>query len=121
MQPIELILVSVAASVVGQLTLKSGMARLGPLALGQGSVAGLVWRIFSHPRIWLGLALFGVGTFFWLIALSRVQLAFAYPFLSLSYVLVVLASWALLHENLSGWRLIGIAAICFGVYYISVG
>jgi multidrug transporter EmrE-like cation transporter len=116
MYPVVLILASVMLGVVGQLVLKTGVARLGPLALGNGQIVGTVRGIVTNVRIWAGLGLYGISTFLWLIALSQVELGYAYPFISLSYVLILIASWTLFHEEISALRLFGVIAICFGVY-----
>ena len=113
-----LILASVALGVVGQLALKVGVTRLGVLSVGDRGVAV---RLMSKPLIWVGLGVYGLGTFFWLAALSRVELGYAYPFLSLSYVLVVFASWLFLRERLSTTRLLGVAVICVGVCAVAGG
>jgi multidrug transporter EmrE-like cation transporter len=119
MQPIVLILLSVSLGVVGQLVLKAGVARLGALSLGESGALRVGWRISTNPVIWAGLATYGLGTFFWLIALSRVELGYAYPFLSLSYVLVMLTSWIVFKEQMSLLRLVGVGVICFGVYAVA--
>jgi multidrug transporter EmrE-like cation transporter len=119
MQPVVLILLSVCLGVVGQLVLKAGVARLGALSLGHDGAMQVARRIVTNPVIWAGLATYALGTFFWLIALSRVELGYAYPFLSLSYVLVMLTSWILFKEQLSWLRLVGVAVICFGVYAVA--
>ena len=121
MQPVVLILLSVFLGVVGQLVLKAGVGRLGALALGGTGVHRVAWRVFTNPIIWGGLATYGLGTFFWLIALSRVELGYAYPFLSLSYVLVMVAAWIFFKEQVSLPRLLGVAVICFGVYAVAGG
>ena len=120
MQPVVLILLSVFLGVLGQLVLKAGVGRMGALSLG-GGVHRVAWRVFTNPVIWAGLATYGLGTFFWLIALSRVELGYAYPFLSLSYVLVMVASWIFFKERASLPRLLGVAIICFGVYAVAGG
>jgi multidrug transporter EmrE-like cation transporter len=112
---VALILVSVLLGVIGQLILKNAVTRIGPLALGGSGPLGVAWRIGSSPRIWAGLALYGASTFLWLVALSQVELGFAYPFLSLSYVLIALSSWLFFDEEIGLWRVIGVAAICVGV------
>ena len=120
MSPLTLILASVALGVVGQLALKAAMSNVGPLAVG-GSLRGPIFRMATSPGVWLGLAIYGLGTFLWLIALSQVELGYAYPFLSLSYVLILVASWLLFREAMSWWRLGGVAAICVGVYIAAGG
>ena len=59
------------------------------------------------------------GTVFWLTALSRVDLSYAYPFASLSYVVMLTASWLLFHEDISAVRLLGTLIVGLGVFIIS--
>jgi drug/metabolite transporter (DMT)-like permease len=66
-----------------------------------------------------GLAIYLGGTVFWLTALSRVDLSYAYPFASLSYVVMLIASWALFKENITPLRLVGTLVACAGVFLIS--
>ncbi len=121
MQSVVLIIVSVVLGVVGQLILKAALGRgRGPSAPAAGA-ASIVRLIVTNPGIWLGLAVYGVGTFFWLVALSRVELGYAYPFISLSYALILVASWALFGEKPTSWRIFGVFAICIGVYVVAVG
>ena len=54
-------------------------------------------------------------------ALSQVELGYAYPFISLSYVLILIASKALFGEELSAMKLFGVASICLGVLVIAGG
>jgi multidrug transporter EmrE-like cation transporter len=52
-------------------------------------------------------------------ALTRVDLSYAYPFASLSYVLMLLASWQLFNENITIVRLLGSLVVMLGVFVIS--
>lgn len=119
MMNLALILTSTIFGVVGQLTLKKAMTSLGPLSLTARDAPGLALRVFTTPTVVLGLAIYVGATFFWLLALSRVQLTYAYPFASLSYVLIVIAAWGLLGEHPSPLRLGGMAVIMLGVFLIS--
>ncbi len=119
--PIVLILVSVGLNVVGQLVLKTGVGRLGALSLSGGMTLSTAARLITNPLIWGGLAIYVFGTFFWLAALSRVELGYAYPFLSLSYVLILVSSWVFLREEVSATRVVGVAVICIGVCVVAGG
>ncbi|MBX6772211.1 MAG: EamA family transporter [Chloroflexi bacterium] len=121
MPPIAFILASVLLGVMGQILLKAGVGRIGPLALEAEGPLQIGRRIITSLWIWAGLILYGVGTFFWLLALSRVELSYAYPFISLSYVLIAIGSWLLFREEISWMRLLGILAICLGVYAVAGG
>ena len=118
---ITYILVSVILGAVGQLLLKQGMGSMGPLGISIDGLGGLLWKIGTNLYVVSGLFIYVLGTLFWLVALSRVELSFAYPFASLSYLVMLAASWGLFHENISLLRLIGTLVIVFGVLIISRG
>jgi drug/metabolite transporter (DMT)-like permease len=116
---IAYILISVLASAVGQVLLKKGMGDMGPLTLTMDQLGGILWRIAADPYVIIGLAIYAGGTVFWLVALSRVDLSYAYSFASLSYVVMLAASWLLFDENISSLRLLGTLVIGLGVFLIS--
>lgn len=113
------ILISVVAGAAGQVLLKKGMGSMGPLTLSIDQLGSVLWRIFTNPYVLVGLAIYVSGTLFWLTALSRVELSYAYPFASLSYVVMLAASWLLFSENITPLRIIGTLIVCLGVFLIS--
>lgn len=113
------IIPSIIAGVIGQLLLKRGMLGMGPLNLGGGNVVSLVWSIFTNPWVIAGLALYVGGTLFWLIALSRADLSFVYPFATLTMALIIISSRFIFGEAISGLRLIGIITIAAGVLIVA--
>jgi drug/metabolite transporter (DMT)-like permease len=113
------ILPSVFLGVIGQLLLKRGMMAMGPLSLSGANIMSLVWSIFTNPWVIAGLALYVSGTLFWLIALSRADLSFVYPFATLSMALIILSSRFIFGEAISGLRLLGIVTIAVGVLIVA--
>lgn len=113
------IMISVLGGAVGQILLKKGMGAMGPLTLSLGKLGEVLWRMGTSPYVIAGLAIYVTGTVFWLAALSRVDLSYAYPFASLSYVVMLVAAWLLFKENLSLLRLAGTAVVFLGVLLIS--
>lgn len=116
---IAYILVSVVAGAVGQIMLKKGMTTMGPLTLSFDQLFNILWRIGTNPYVVIGLAIYVTGTVFWLAALSRVDLSYAYPFASLSYGVMLLAAWQLFKEDITPFRLVGTLVVCLGVFLIS--
>ena len=116
---ITYILISVVAGAVGQIMLKKGMTTMGPLTLSMDQLFNILWRIGTNPYVVIGLAIYVTGTVFWLAALSRVDLSYAYPFASLSYGVMLLASWQLFKEDITPYRLMGTLVVCLGVFLIS--
>jgi len=108
------ILISVALNVAGQAVLKSGVNKLGALSMSGDSFV----KAFSSLEVWGGLFFYGISSLFWILALSHKDLSYAYPMLSLGYILVVLVSWFLLGEQITPMRILGVAFISFGVYLV---
>jgi drug/metabolite transporter (DMT)-like permease len=113
------ILIAVLTGAIGQILLKKGMTDMGALTLTLNQVAGILLRIATNPYVIIGLAIYGFSTVFWLVALSRVDLSYAYPFASLSYVVMLAASWFLFNENITPARLLGTIVVGLGVFLIS--
>ena len=114
------ILISVVGGAMGQIMLKKGMSSMGPLTLTASQFGSIIWRMATNPYVVVGLGVYALGTLFWLLALSREELSFAYPFASLSYILMLIASWQLFRENISLMRLLGTFVICVGVVLTSL-
>jgi drug/metabolite transporter (DMT)-like permease len=103
----------------GQLLLKYGMSQIGALQLDAASIPSNIVRMLTSPYVIGGLLVFGMGTFFWLVVMSRVPLSYLYPFASLGIVLGLLAAWLFFHEYVSPLRWLGMLVICVGVGLIA--
>ena len=118
---IALLLVSVVFATAGQLTLKSAMESIGRIGTAQVTDAGqTVLKAAKEPRLWVGLTLFGISALFWLVVLSRVDLSLAYPFVGLSYIIVVTLSRVLFHEQVPALRWVGVTVVAVGIALIGL-
>lgn len=94
----------------------------GMMIFGKFPVTQLFSRLipmFMQPYVFFGFMFFGISSIFWLVVLSRIDLSFAYPMVSVAYVVVAIFSYFVFKENVSLIRWIGIMTICFGVFLIS--
>jgi len=119
---ILLILLSIGIAVGGQILLKLGMNKIGPIAIdSMGSLGKLFIGVFKSPMVLVGLFLYVISAAIWLIVISAVDLSFAYPFIGLTYVLILLVSKFVLKEDVNPIRWAGAAIITVGVIVISRG
>jgi drug/metabolite transporter (DMT)-like permease len=106
----------------GQVCLKQGIGSeiipLGKTPLH--TVVNIVRRMLK-PKVLLGFSFYVVGTFIWLVVLSRTPLSIAFPLFSMSYFLVVILSATILHERVD-WRfaITGLVFISLGVSLIGL-
>lgn len=109
------LLLSMALGVGGQVLLKLAAADLRAVEGGLASPLRLVAAILVSPGLMGGLALYASGTFFWLLALSRVDLGLLYPYTALNFVLVLAPAALVLQERIGPARLSGVLLIALGV------
>ena len=114
-----MILVCVFLGVCGQLLLKQGMSSGGDEVDEVGEVIPRLIRAAMNPLVITGFLFYGVSAALWLIVLTRAELSYAYPLLSMGYVIVVVLSRVFFHEAVTPVRFLGTIVICVGVFLIS--
>lgn len=112
-----IMLTSILLAVAGQLLMKKGMTEFGVFPATQ--LLAKIIPIFLNPWVFFGFACFGLSSLFWLVVLSRMEISFVYPMVSVAYVLVAFASIIFFKESVSLIRWIGIGVIIAGVFLIS--
>jgi drug/metabolite transporter (DMT)-like permease len=119
MKYIGFILFTVATNAAAQLMLKHGMMQLGPLTFAGVNPLIKTLQIVFSPWVFAGLFTFVVSMASHLFVLSKVELSFAYPFLSLAYVAVAVFAYFVFREDLNALRIAGIGFICVGTVLIA--
>ena len=110
---------SVICLVAGQLIIKFGLDRMHGFSLTGAGLPGRIFKVASSPYIWLGLGVTALSSLFWFDILSTRDPSYAYPYLSLTFVLMQIASRNLFHEPIPSLRWVGIVLICVGAFVIS--
>jgi len=114
-----LILGCVALNTIAQLALKFGMRNIGRFEFSWNSMIPVGLKLMKNPYIFTGLGCYVLSVAFWMMALSRVDVSYAYPLTSLGYIFTAVAGFYLLQEDLSLTRIIGIIVILIGVVLVS--
>jgi multidrug transporter EmrE-like cation transporter len=114
-----LILLGVLLNASAQLLLKAGMTQIGNFEFKLANAIPIGLQIMVNPPIIMGLFTYVFSVGVWLLVLSRVQVSFAYPMLSIGYIVNAIAAYYLFGESLSIMRITGIFVIIVGVYLIS--
>ena len=102
------IAMTVVFTVAGQIMVKRGVLTLA-------GDAGLL-RAATQPWIVAGLLCAVFAAVAWIKALTYFPLSVAYPFMSLSFVLVALLSTWVLGEHVKGTQWAGLAIVLLGLY-----
>jgi multidrug transporter EmrE-like cation transporter len=114
-----LILCGVLLNAGAQLLLKAGMSQIGHFEFTVANAMPIGVKVMANLPIISGLFMYVVSVGVWLLVLSRVQVSFAYPMLSIGYVVNALAAYYLFGEPLTSVRMLGIFIIIAGVYLVA--
>ena len=112
---IFLIVVSVLLNAGAQIFLKKGMLLIGNIQVSVSSMLAMLPKLAMNIYIWGGFACYAVSILLWLVVLSKVEVSYAYPFLSIGYIVTAFIGYYFLGESMSLYKAGGIAVICAGI------
>lgn len=118
MPTVIIILISVLLNCTAQLLMKKGMLMVGEVVGGK-QLFSILPSMITNGYLWLSAICYIFSFGFWLIVLSRVDVSYAYPFLSIGYVIAAIAGYYLFGDSVTPVRIAGILVICIGVILIS--
>ena len=121
-----LIVVSVGLAISGQICLRRGMGQVKDrTGMGAGELIkkplAFLKEIVTTWLVVLGLVLFVASALFWLIVLTDVPLGVAYPFVSLTYIVVMFYDKFFESREIAALNWVGVAAIVMGIILINWG
>ena len=116
---IPLILAGVLLNAVAQIFIKHGMLTIGNFAFILKNLIPIGLKVAVNPYVLSGMACYAVSIVVWLMVLSRVDVSYAYPLLSIGYIATAVAGKILFGETLGFDRCTGILVICIGVYLVT--
>lgn len=106
---------TILLTVYGQLILKWRIVQYGSLP---EAFAGKVWfllKLFLDPFILSGfLSAFG-ASLFWMATMTKLDVSYAYPFMSGAFILVLIFSTVFFNEPLTWQKLAGLLLIISGI------
>lgn len=117
MNSLVLIFISVTLGVAGQIAMKLGMKTVGSIGL-KDILSTKFFSIIFNPGVFSGVFFYAVALLLWLIVLSREEVSFAYPLISIGYILTAVLAWLFLGESLTLIKFLGILLVVGGVYLI---
>jgi drug/metabolite transporter (DMT)-like permease len=116
---IPLILFVVATNALSQTLLKQGMVGIGAFTLNPGNALSMAGRVALDPFVIAGMTLMIISMASHLYVLSRVPLTFAFPFISISYIVILGVGYFFFDEKLNFYHYLGTAFIAIGVFCIA--
>jgi uncharacterized membrane protein len=113
------IIATLLLTAYGQLILKWRLNFLGAIPSGFKNQVSYFFTALTDIYILSSFAAAFLASLTWMAALTRFNLSFAYPFMSLSFVIVLFLGAVFLHEPLKITSIAGVLLIIAGLYIAS--
>ena len=112
---------TIAFTVYSQLVMRWQVSSAGQLPADLPGKIHFIISLLFNPWVMSGI----VATFFagisWMLTMTKFEISYAYPFVSLNYVLVLVAGFLLFHESVSAAKLAGSVLVILGIIVIAKG
>lgn len=116
-----LIFVTILAATLSQIIIKYGQSTLYfPKSWALKEIFLMVIKNLFNPYVVSSIFVFLIGALAWVLVIQKIKLSVAYPFMSLSYVLIFLASYFLFRESINIYQVIGMLLLVTGFIFISL-
>ena len=113
------IILTVILNASAQLLIKKGVLVLSNENLTLKLLYTNLDKFIFNSYIIFGLICMVISMITHIISLSKFELSYAFPFISISYVIVFLGSYYLFNENLSIIRIFGLFLIILGTIFVA--
>ncbi|WP_382400327.1 EamA family transporter [Lentibacillus salinarum] len=106
-------------TVYGQIVLKWQMDQAGTLPESLWDKMTFLLQLLLNPWILSGFAAAFLAALCWMAAMTKFNISYAYPFMSLSFVLVFLLSVVLFGDPVTVQKIVGLTLIIAGIVVTS--
>ena len=111
------IFLTILLTVYGQIVIKWQVSLAGLMPLGINNKLVFMIRLLLNPWIISGLLGAFLASLTWMVAMTKFTLSYAYPFVSLSFVLVLICSNIFFKDPITVNKSIGMGLIILGVIF----
>lgn len=112
---------TILLTVYGQIVIKWQVLNAGAFPEDTEARLRFLFALLGNPWVLSAFAAALLASVFWMAAMTKLQLSHAYPFMSLAFVLVLIASGVFFSEPITLPKMIGIALVITGLVIGSQG
>jgi drug/metabolite transporter (DMT)-like permease len=117
----KFVYLTVVLTVYSQLIVKWRVSRASALPADWSHRLSFLAGLLCDPWVLSGVFATFVGGLCWMVAMTKVELSYAYPFIGLVFVLILISSSVLFHEAITLTKVIGVLLVIAGIFVVSRG
>ena len=115
------ILFTIILTVYGQVVIKWQVIRAGDFPSELLERTSFLLHLIINPWIISALLAAFIAALSWMVAMTKFDLSHAYPFMSLSFIFVLIFSGFILKEPVTTYKILGLIIIIIGILVGSKG
>lgn len=109
------ILASIAFTVYSQLIMRWQVSTAGDLPVELSGKVRFIFELFFNPWVLSGVFATLLAGISWMLAMTRFEVSYAYPFVGLSFILIMILSGAIFGETIGVYKIVGTVLVVAGV------
>jgi len=115
------IFATILFTVYSQLVMRWQVTAAGPLPADPAGKLSHIFMLLLNPWVLSGI----IATFFagvsWMLAMTKFEISYAYPFISLNFLLTLAAGLLLFQESMTLAKLLGSGLVVLGIIVLARG
>lgn len=115
------IFLTITFTVYSQLVIRWQVSSAGPLPTEMTAKILYVLTLLMTPWVMSGIVATFFSGIFWMLAMTKFEISYAYPFVSLNFILVLIAGILVFQESVSITKIIGSGLVIIGIIVIAKG
>lgn len=115
------LILMLALTAYSQLVMRWQVGEAGPLPGPMSAKVLYIVHLLLAPWVLSSLLATFLGGVCWMLTLTQLQISYAYPFVSLTYVSVLLGGVFIFGDSLNAYRVIGTLIVLVGIVVIAKG
>lgn len=106
---------AILLTLYGQVVVKWQVNLIGSHPTGLSQNFAFLFRMVTNPWVLSGFAAAFGAAMAWMLAVSRLNLSYAYPFMSITFPSILLISYLLFKEPIRPGNVVGVGFIVLGI------
>lgn len=115
------IFATILLTVYSQLVMRWQVSAAGEVPSDLHGKVRFIALLLINPWVLTGLVSTFLSGVSWMLAMTRFEIGYAYPFISLNYLLVMAAGFLIFNESFTMAKIVGTAFVIVGIVIVSRG
>ncbi len=115
------IIMTIVFTVYSQLILRWQVSEAGSAPADNLEKINYIFKLLLRPWVITGIVSTFMAGISWMLTMTKYEISYAYPFVSLNYIFILLFGIIMFNESMSFYKLVGSVLVVIGIVIIGKG